>query len=160
MKKANLDTKGKADEKEELLKTALEAVRKLEEERKSWKSKCVQYKELAARGHRVGEKRASMCVSSQNEGLAQTQNQLDREKKSNAELKEKILELEHQIRVAKTDFDQRLEAEERRFAAHFSDREAEYQEKIVNLEEIILKQKENRIKVTNSTNFVQIIDTI
>ena len=127
----------------------METVRKLEEERVQWKTKCVQYKELAARGHRVGEKRASMCISTPNDVLIQTQTQLDRERTLNAELKDKIQELQNQMRVSKSDFDQRLEAEERRLTAHFVDREAEYHEKIANLEDKIIKQKEHRIQVNS-----------
>lgn len=131
----------------ELLKTAMETVTKLEEDCNYWKARSSKYKELAARGHRVGEKRASICVAPSNELLIQTQQQLEKERTLKTELKERIQELEDRIRNSESDFAKRLDDEERRWITQSTDREAEYQGKISELEEKILKQKENRIKV-------------
>lgn len=150
-KQANSDTQSKADELAELLKAALDTVAKLEEDCNHWKARSKQYKELAARGHRVGEKRASICVAPPTEALVQAQQQLERERNLKTELKEKIQELEDRIRSSEVDFGKRLEEEERRWITQSTDREAEYQGRIVDLEEKILKEKENRIKVSDQS---------
>lgn len=116
------------------------------------KAKADKYKELAARGHRMGEKRASMCVQQtppSHETLVHTQHQLERERTVKAELMKKIQELEDVLRKSEASYNKRLEAEERRWISQSNERESEYQEKISHLEEKIIQEKENRIKVNN-----------
>ena len=132
------------------MKTALDTVNKLERDCDTLKAKAEKYKELAARGHRMGEKRASICVQQtppSNEALIQTQHQLERERTVKAELIKKIRELEDGLRKSEDNYNKRLEVEERRWIAQSNERESEYQEKISYLEEKIIQEKENRIKV-------------
>lgn len=149
-KQANSDNESRVKELEELLRTSMQALKKLEEDCDNWKAKSRNYKELAARGHRVGEKRASICPTPLNEMLTQTQQQLDRERAQKTELKEKFEELEERLRNSEAEFKLRLEEEEQRWVTVSTDRESEFQAKIVDLEERILQQKENRIKVNES----------
>lgn len=117
------------------------------------RAKSDKYKELAARGHRMGEKRASMCVQQtppSSDALIQTQLQLEREKTVKNELMKKIQEMEDALRKSESNYNKRLEAEERRWISQSNERECEYQEKISHLEEKIIQEKENRIKVKNS----------
>ena len=135
------------------MKTALDTVSKLERDYDNLKAKAEKYKEIAARGHRMGEKRASMCVQQiapSNEALIQTQHQLERERTVKAELMKKMQEMEDDIRKSECNFNKRLEVEERRWISKYTERESEFQEKIFHLEDKIVKEKENRIKVFNS----------
>lgn len=141
-------------EQKEILKTSLAAVAKLEGDCENWKVKSAKYKELAARGHRMGEKRASICIQQtppSSDALIQTQLQLEREKTAKSELMKKIQELEDQIQKSEADYNKRLESEERRWISQLNERESENQEKISYLEDKILQQKENRIKVNYLT---------
>ena len=147
MKQINTEWKGKEEEYKELLKDAMESAVKLKDESKQWKEKAAKYKELAARGHRVGEKRASMCIGPSNEALLQAQQQLERERAQKTELKEKIQVLEDKFRKSEFEARKRLEEEERRWVTQSTDRENEFHLKIAHLEEKILQDKENRIKV-------------
>ncbi len=143
----NSELKDKEEEYKELIQETMDSVVKVTEESKAWKEKAARYKELAARGHRVGEKRASMCIAPPNEALLQTQQQLERERAIKAELKEKIQILEDNFRKAEANFGKKFEEEERRWLTQSTDRENEFHAKIAHLEEKILKDKENRIKV-------------
>lgn len=139
------------------MKTALETVTKLERDCDNLKAKAEKYKELAARGHRMGEKRASMCIQQtppSNEALIQTQHQLERERAVKSELMKKIQELEDGFRKSEAEYNKRLEAEERQWISQSNERESEYLEKISYLEEKIIKEKENRIKVDNSMKVI------
>ena len=101
----------------------------------------------------MGEKRASMCVQQtppSSDALIQTQLQLEREKTVKNELMKKIQELEDALRKSESNYNKRLEAEERLWISQSNERECEYQEKISHLEQKIIKEKENRIKVKNS----------
>lgn len=149
-KQALSDTENQLAEQKELLKTSLVAVAKLEVDCDNWKTKSAKYKELAARGHRMGEKRASICVQQTPpscDALSQTQLQLERERTAKSELMKRIQKLEDQLQKSESEYSKRLEEEERHWISQSNERECEYQEKISYLEDKILQQKENRIKV-------------
>ena len=117
--------------------------------------KADKYKEPAASGHRMGEKRTSMCEQQtpsnrSNHALMQTQQHVEREKTIKIELIKKIQELEDVLRKSDANYNKRLEAEERWWISQSNEQESEYQEKISYLAEKIIQAKENRIKVNNS----------
>lgn len=121
---------------------------KLEEDCKYWKVRAVKYKELSVRGQRVEEKRASVSFGPINEQLIQTQQQLEKERIVKADLKSKIEVLEDRLREAQTNFAKELEDKEKEWVITSTERETEYQHKISDLEDKVLRQKESRIKVS------------
>ena len=156
MKQVNLDWEVKEEEYKELVKDTMKSVQKLQEESQHWKEKSVKYKEMAARGHLVGEKRASLCVGPSDESLSQIREQLERERAQKTELKEKIQILEDKLHQSEIEAGKRLEEEKRRWVTHSTDRENEFHLKIAHLEEKIVQEKENRIKVHEIFQFVYV----
>ena len=153
LKRKNVEFKAKIDECNELLVVAKDNALKFEEESREWREKAAIYKELVARGHRVGEKRASICVPPSNEALIQTQQQLQRERALNIELKEKNQHLEEKLHKAELNYNKKFEEAERLWVEKSTNRENEYHLKIAYLEEKILLDKETLIKVTNFQAF-------
>lgn len=126
---------------------------KLEEDCNYWKARAVKYKDLSLRGQRVEEKRASVSFGPINEQLIQTQQQLEKERILKAELKTRIEVLEDRLRDSQVNFAKELEERERDWVVTSTERETEYQHKINDLEEKVLRQKENRIKVSYAVCF-------
>lgn len=120
---------------------------KLEDDSNYWKARATKYKELSVRGQRVDEKRASVSFGPINEQLIQTQQQLEKERILKADLKTKIEYLEDRLRESQTNFAKELEDKEKKWVITSTERETDYQLKIRDLEEKVLRQKENRIKV-------------
>jgi len=119
----------------------------LEKDCVGWKAKAEKYKDIAARGHRVAEKRASVCFAPINDALIQTQQQLEQEKLLTQKLNDKNHELQDQIRKLIATHEENLTSAQTRWNDEFSKKEEEYHQTLDNLEEKIIRQKENKIKV-------------
>ena len=129
------------------MKTAMTTIETLEKDCTGWKAKAEKYKDIAARGHRVAEKRASVCFPPTNDALIQTQQQLEQEKMLNHKLNDNIHQLQDQIRKLIATHQQDLTAAESHWNNEFSKKEVEYHLTLDNLEEKIIRQKEMKIKV-------------
>ena len=68
-KDQNTDLKNKLDENSELLQSSMKVIDNLEKECNMWKTKSAKYKEIAARGHRMVEKRCSLIPNNPHNDL-------------------------------------------------------------------------------------------
>ena len=122
------------------------AIAKLEKECDVWKAKSIKYKEIAARGQRMVEKRCSINLGPSSEVLAQTQLLLEKERKLKGELNEQVRTLEHKIKHNEKDFTNQLSEEKSQWMVNLASKEADHQLRLKEFEQEIL-EKDKQIKV-------------
>ena len=137
------------EEAKSCLKTAMQAVDKLEEDCERWRIKCSKYKEIAiaARGHRIMvEKRCSVSTVP-NETLVNLQQQLESERQIKSDLKQQLAELKNSLAVSEDNLQNRLAEQETKWRRRLTCKEVELESQLKQLEDKVLAEKENRIKV-------------
>ena len=113
-----------------------------------WKSKSVKYKEMAARGHRMVEKRCSIVAPVNNDlVVSQLNKQLEQERQLKADLNERVALLENRMRQSENNLSNRLAEEEANWKIRSATKETELRMQLRDMEDKILREKEHRIKV-------------
>lgn len=140
------DHENKQKETAELLKSAMAGIVKLEKECDVWKAKSIKYKEIAARGQRMVEKRCSISLGPSSEVLAQTQALLEKERKLKGELNEQVRTLEHKLKQNENEFSNQLSEEKSQWMLNLASKEADHELKLKELEQEML-EKDKQIKV-------------
>ena len=147
-KDVSADHEAKLKETTELLNSAMSGITKLEKECDVWKAKSVKYKEIAARGQRMVEKRCSISLGPSSEVLAQTQHLLEKERKLKADLNAQIRALESKIKHNENEFSNQLSEEKSEWMLNLASKEADHHLELKEFEqEILEKKKEIKVRI-------------